>query len=84
MTVMTWSKEQEHPSFIRDLISREPQQMVDSFVAEAVRFYALMTCINGISKEMALKLSKPKYYTLLIDEESDPNNFLLSIVEVKE
>jgi len=74
-----------HPKFIfENYINRKPHDMVDSFVEEALRFYLIMTCINGITKEMAFKLAQPENYRLVIDEETDPENYILTIVEVKE
>lgn len=73
-----------HPSIINDYISVTPSDKVNSFVEEAVRFYSLMLCINGMPKDIAMKLAKPERYTLFIDEDSDPDNYLLSVVEVTE
>lgn len=74
-----------HPKLIfENYINRKPSDMVDSFVEEALRFYLIMTCINGITKEIALKLAQPKHYRLNIDEETDPENYILTVVEVKE
>jgi len=74
--------QQPHPSIIFDWIDVMPSDKVDSFVEEAVRFYSLMLCINGMPKDIAMKLAKPEHYTLHIDEDSDPNNYLLSVAEV--
>ena len=73
-----------HPSMIQDYINVKPSDKVDSFVEEAVRFYSLMLCINGMPKDIAMKLAKPEHYALHIDGDSDPDNYLLSVVEVSE
>jgi hypothetical protein len=72
------------PSIIQDYIDVKPSDKVDSFVEEAVRFYSLMLCINGMPKDIAMKLAKPEHYALHIDGDSDPDNYLLSVVEVVE
>ena len=73
-----------HPSIIQHYINVKPSDKVDSFVEEAVRFYSLMLCINGMTKGIAMKLARPQDYALHIDEDSDPDHYLLSVVEVSE
>ena len=57
---------------------------IPEFVDEAVRFFLLMTTINGMTIEDARKLSKPEYYSLHIDEDSDDKAYLVSVVENEE
>ena len=73
-----------HPSIITHHTRATARDYIPEFVDEAVRFFLLMTTINGMTIEDARKLSKPEYYSLHIDEDSDDKAYLVSVVENEE
>tara|TARA_R110002012_G_scaffold66723_1_gene174441 strand:+ start:847 stop:1257 length:411 start_codon:yes stop_codon:yes gene_type:complete len=73
-----------HPSIITHHTRATARDYIPEFVDEAVRFFLLMTTINGLSVEDARKLSKPEHYSLHIDEDSDDKAYLLRVVGKEE
>lgn len=73
-----------HPSIIEGHTRARASDYIPEFVDEAVRFFLLMTTINGLSVEDARKLAKPEYYSLHIDEQTDVDAYLVSIVKNEE
>ena len=73
-----------HPSYLLSFTDARASDYIPEFVDEALRFFLLMTCVNGMNSEIARKLAKPEQYTLDIDEDSREDVFLLKVRKVSE
>jgi len=73
-----------HPSYLLSFANAQASDYVPEFVDEALRFFLMMTCVNGMDSEIARKLAKPEHYTLDIDEDSREDVFLLKVKAVSE
>ena len=73
-----------HPSYLLSFAEARASHYEPDYVDEALRFFLLMTCINGMDSEIAQMLAKPEHYTLDIDEDSREDVYLLKVRKVSE